>query len=498
VTIYLADYAVYQAGVSLSSLKSAGYTIINFKISHGLTRKSVAENLPALIAEARKLGLEVCTFHWLDKSATGTAQADYAFSRMTANGLTGAGFGHVCDCESDATEKIYRDYMSRMKSKLGRDVGLYTGDWWWQPRGWTGATYSPYLHAAPNQGYLSAGYPGDTSTHWKAGYGGWPNLSIMQYRVGKVAGVPVSQSAIRDPAVWSALTGGEPMAWVLIPAAKSLFAEFNELAPKRDKSSDGSVGDLSHQQGVSDHNPDETGATGGSSDSDKSNEVHAIDVDNSGPWPDGKDMEWSVQTILGRCRSGAEKRLKYVIYNRRIWSGSGGWKQTAYSGANPHDHHAHFSFKYGSGPAPGNPEQITSPWGLLAPPPGGDEDDMKEEDFARIEESVRRAMREEWWGALHALRHDEAYEAASPSQQRIWRQNRDVLRGVMGIPTAEAQRVDAMKTLGDLETAVASGDEGRAKAVALLEELKGQFATPSPMEAEGGEPAADDDGDEVS
>lgn len=161
------------------------------------------------------------------------------------------------------------------------------------------------------------------------------------------------------------------MAWVLIPAAKSLFDEFNKLAPNRDKASDGAVGDLAHQSGVSDHNPDETGNTGSSSDSDSINEVHAIDVDKDLKHAT-KTMEWCVQTILTRCRNGSEKRLKYVIFNKRIWSASGGWKQTAYSGANPHDKHAHFSFKYGSGSTTANPENITSPWGLVAAAGGDD------------------------------------------------------------------------------------------------------------------------------
>jgi hypothetical protein len=209
-TIFLADYAVYQAGLTLQSLKSAGYTIINFKISHGTGQKSVAANLPGLLAEAKKLGLKISTFHWLDNSASGGAPADYCYGRMKALGLAAPGYAHVCDCESNATEAIFKAYMGRMQQLLGRKIGLYTGDWWWTDpsRKWNGSGWTPYLHAAPNAGYLAA-YPGDTSTHWKAGYGGWPNLSIMQHRVARVAGVDVSQSAIRDPAVWAGLSGGD-------------------------------------------------------------------------------------------------------------------------------------------------------------------------------------------------------------------------------------------------------------------------------------------------
>jgi hypothetical protein len=132
--------------------------------------------------------------------------------------------------------------------------------------------------------------------------------------------------------------------WILIAAAKSLFAEFNEIAPDRDHTSDGSIGDAAHQREVSDHNPDETGNVP-IHDADHINEVHAIDVDTDLRVP-GLSMETVVQFILARCRSGAEKRLRYIIYNRRIWEGDNGWKQRAYTGTSEHLEHAHFSFSY--------------------------------------------------------------------------------------------------------------------------------------------------------
>lgn len=132
--------------------------------------------------------------------------------------------------------------------------------------------------------------------------------------------------------------------WVLIPCLKILFAEFNRIAPGRDKASDGAIGNTAHQQTSSDHNPDETGNVP-IRDPDKVNEVHAIDVDNN--LRAGElTMEVVVQFILSRCRSGAERRLRYVIYNRRIWSASSGWVQKTYTGASPHTEHAHFSASY--------------------------------------------------------------------------------------------------------------------------------------------------------
>lgn len=134
--------------------------------------------------------------------------------------------------------------------------------------------------------------------------------------------------------------------WTLIPCLEQLFAEFNEIAPGRDKASDGRVGDAAHAISSSDHNPDETGSVP-IHDADKINEVHAIDVD-SGLNTSDLTMEKVVQFLLARCRSGAERRLRYVIYKRRIWSASSDWVQKSYTGASPHTEHAHFSASYAS------------------------------------------------------------------------------------------------------------------------------------------------------
>ncbi|GIM88745.1 hypothetical protein [Paractinoplanes toevensis] len=135
-------------------------------------------------------------------------------------------------------------------------------------------------------------------------------------------------------------------AWVLIPCLKQLFAEFDWIAPRRDKASDGSIGDTAHQQESSDHNRDEEGNVP-IHDADKVNEVHAIDVT---AMLDESDltMEKVVQFLLGRCRSGAEKRLRYIIFNRRIWAASSNWVQKTYAGASSHTEHAHFSASYES------------------------------------------------------------------------------------------------------------------------------------------------------
>jgi hypothetical protein len=147
------------------------------------------------------------------------------------------------------------------------------------------------------------------------------------------------------------------MPWLLVPCLVQLRSEFNAIAPDRSKASDGSVGDPAHAASSSDHNPDETGNVP-IHDADKVNEVHAIDVD-ADLRTDNLTMEKVVQFLLGRLRSGAEKRLRYIIYNRRIWSATSSWVQKPYTGANPHDKHAHFSASYST-----SREADTSSWHL--------------------------------------------------------------------------------------------------------------------------------------
>lgn len=132
--------------------------------------------------------------------------------------------------------------------------------------------------------------------------------------------------------------------WILVPCLDRLRDDFNEFAPDRDRASDGTIGDAAHSSS-SDHTPDEISDALRGKDADSTNEVHALDVDADLRVP-GLSMETVVQHLLARCRSGAEKRLRYIIFNRRIWEASNGWRQQKYTGPNAHDKHAHFSSSY--------------------------------------------------------------------------------------------------------------------------------------------------------
>lgn len=170
---------------------------------------------------------------------------------------------------------------------------------------------------------------------------------------------------------WRPAPGARGASWVLVPCLISLRDEFNQAGPNRSKASDGSIGDTAHSQSSSDHNPDETGATP-YEDSDRLNEVHAIDVTSKGPWPAGFDFDAEVNAIRLRHQRGEDDRLQNIIRNGKIASRSWGWGWRKYSGSNPHDHHAHFSARYSTAQ-----ENDTSPWGVVGgASAGGEDDDM--------------------------------------------------------------------------------------------------------------------------
>lgn len=150
--------------------------------------------------------------------------------------------------------------------------------------------------------------------------------------------------------------------WVLVPSLVALRDEFNRLAPGRDKGADGSIGDSAHTSS-SDHTPDEDSDVLRDHDGDSKNEVHALDIDSTGPWP--RPFSHYVNEIVEREQGrwfdpDDVCRLEYVIFNRKIYSRSHDFVPRTYTGSDPHTNHAHFSGRYLTAS-----ENDTSPWGLL-------------------------------------------------------------------------------------------------------------------------------------
>lgn len=116
-------------------------------------------------------------------------------------------------------------------------------------------------------------------------------------------------------------------AWRVARSLDVLLAQLNKLAPSRSKKSDGSIGDAAHASRESDHNPyiklDGVGI------------VRARDFTHD-PFG-GLDCNWLAAVLV----ASDDPRIRYVIWNRRIWTPGRGW--VAYKGSNPHDKHLHLS-----------------------------------------------------------------------------------------------------------------------------------------------------------
>lgn len=273
------------------------------------------------------------------------------------------------------------------------------------------------------------------------------------------------------------------------PASTTLVGEVDWLAPGRDRASDGTIGDAAHQAESSDHNPDDTpGVVTPYSDADSVPEVHARDIDASGPWPGAWSMERIVETVVSRHRAGLDARLQYAIYDRRIWSRSWGWTQRDYTGPNPHDKHAHFSFRYGSGSGATNPENDTKPWGIRAAREA-EVDAMTPEDRSWLASTVRAIVAEEVdkraGDIVRRYNPDGSWVAPDDSNPRMTvasgveyagRDANQVRAEVHGVVVPMLERIDA--TLADLAAkdanSVPAGIAGE-----VVDELAARVARPA-------------------
>ncbi len=119
------------------------------------------------------------------------------------------------------------------------------------------------------------------------------------------------------------------MSWKLAAAAQTLRKQVDTRFPKRDRSSDGTIGDQAHKRRISDHNPDKSGY------------VMALDLDEDG-WPAHKFAD----ELVDYCRTSGDKRIKNIVYEGRVASGTYPkewwvWRDAPTLG---HAHHIHISF----------------------------------------------------------------------------------------------------------------------------------------------------------
>lgn len=125
------------------------------------------------------------------------------------------------------------------------------------------------------------------------------------------------------------------MSWRLAESLQTLREQVNAAYPNRSKLSDGTIGDAAHASRASDHNPwVKDGGRG---------VVTALDITHDPA--NGLD----IQALANAIVASKDERVKYIICNGRICSGTGqahqAWTWRNYTGANKHTKHVHISVK---------------------------------------------------------------------------------------------------------------------------------------------------------
>jgi len=120
------------------------------------------------------------------------------------------------------------------------------------------------------------------------------------------------------------------MSYWLSKSGERLRNQINDAFPDRDKRSDGWIGDTRHSATKSDHNP-----------ALPSGVVRAIDVDS-----DLGGAANNAHYLANQLRKLAkkDKRISYIIFNKKIASRILFWKWRKYKGIDPHTSHIHISF----------------------------------------------------------------------------------------------------------------------------------------------------------
>lgn len=143
------------------------------------------------------------------------------------------------------------------------------------------------------------------------------------------ASFETSESALAE-------TNGCDVRWRVAQSLLTIRNQVNLKAPTRSKASDGTIGDSRHCQRQSDHNPwVRDGAIG---------VVTAIDITHDA----GRGCD--ANAIAESLRANRDARIKYVIFNRKIFNSSAigntaPWEWRPYTGENPHTAHVHISVR---------------------------------------------------------------------------------------------------------------------------------------------------------
>jgi hypothetical protein len=228
------------------------------------------------------------------------------------------------------------------------------------------------------------------------------------------------------------------VAWVIDRGLDRLRDQIDEIAPGRNKASDGGIGDAAHAARDSDHNPEHPPPPG-----NPDNQVDARDFTHDPKR--GADMGEFSEAI----RRSHDRRVSYVIFRRRIFSGPDGpqpWVWRTYTGVDPHTTHMHVSVRDAT-------HDQTQDWSLMTTV------DLSDATIAKVARQILtpEQIRDAVWGL------DNAIPAARPPVQNGDYGDPDDLKkgnkrwtGGYGVQTlVEGTRIHRRETAGQMHQLLA-------------------------------------------
>jgi hypothetical protein len=146
--------------------------------------------------------------------------------------------------------------------------------------------------------------------------------------------------------------------WRVAECLVILRAEADAVAPERDRTYDGTLGDAAHAARASRHNPNAHGV------------VCARDITHD------PEHGMDVRSLFTFLCAHPHPELAYIITNGQTASKAGGWKPKKYGGADMHLRHIHIAVGTGPDSNAQPPYDSTETWHLAEWK--GTEDDMDE------------------------------------------------------------------------------------------------------------------------
>lgn len=180
----------YQRGIDFPLLARQGYTFAAVKATQGVTDFSASYTQQFLdwMPKIKAAGLVPGAYHWLTNADPVAQCANFLRRVRQAGGPNGMLI--QLDCEDNATLPVLQAWVAEWNKQTGgHPFAIYSGSWWWKPRGWNGAALTPYLWdshyisvdtdtIADDPAALAARIP---ASWWKPTYGNWPKVTVLQF-----------------------------------------------------------------------------------------------------------------------------------------------------------------------------------------------------------------------------------------------------------------------------------------------------------------------------